>query len=65
MNAIRQWRIHKIDIRLAGLKAKLQALKELANETTTIPGGLVMNLRDLPQEIAELEERKRQLEARQ
>jgi hypothetical protein len=50
--------------RLAGLKAKLSAVRELVKLCREyVPGALVLDMRDIPQEIAEVEELLRQLAA--
>ena len=58
------WRIRRAQRRLAGLKARYaaaRALVELCHEF--VPGVLVWDMRTLPGEIAEVEERLRQLQA--
>ena len=58
-------RVNRLDVMLAGLRAKLEATKgaiRLVAEGSTIPGSLVYDLRELPRLIAELEETKRQIE---
>lgn len=41
--------------RIAGLRAKQQAIDELLKQVKTIPGGLVKEKIDIAQEIAQLE----------
>jgi len=60
----RTWRTNRIECKIAGLRAKLQATKDLANRCEgNVPGALVIVLRDVPQQIAEMEERVKQLKA--
>ncbi|MEQ1691401.1 MAG: hypothetical protein ABMA00_08965 [Gemmatimonas sp.] len=56
-------RVNAIDVELAGLRAKLSATQgaiRMVAEGSSIPGSLVYDMRDLPRQIAELEERRRQ-----
>lgn len=57
-------RVNRIDVKLAGLKAKLEATNNtllfVANGSM-IPGSLIYDLRNLPLLIAELEEAKLQI----
>jgi len=58
-------RVNRLDVMLAGLRAKLAATKgaiQLVAEGSNIPGSLVCDLRELLKLIAELEETKRQIE---
>jgi len=58
-------RVNRLDVMLAGLRAKLAATNgaiQLVEEGSSIPGSLVYDLRELPKLIAELEETKRQIE---
>ena len=57
------WRLQRIERKIAGKKAKLQATRELVNACErSVPGALVCDMRNLPQEIAELETRAKQLQ---
>lgn len=61
---IKQWLIRRIDVRLVGLRAKLKSTMEAINyiaSGSSIPGAIVYDMRDLPRQIAELEERRRQI----
>jgi len=60
---LRDWRIRRAQRRLAGLKAKYAAVRELVKSCRGDPGMLVLDMRSLPGEIAEVEELLRQLEA--
>jgi len=58
-------RVNRLDVMLAGLHAKLESTKgtiRLAAQGSIIPGLLVSALQELPKLIAELEEKKRQIE---
>lgn len=58
-------RVNRLNVMLAGLRAKLEATNgaiRLVAEGSSIPGSLVYDLRELPRLIAELEEKKRQIE---
>ena len=60
-----QRRVNRLDVILAGLRAKLTATCkaiDLVAGGSSIPGSLVYDLRELPKLIAELEETKRQIE---
>jgi cell division septum initiation protein DivIVA len=58
------WRLQRLEYKIAGLKAKLAAARELFNAcANSVPDGIVICLRDLPQEIAQLETRAAQLKA--
>ena len=57
----RKYRLRKIEITLAGLRAKLTASQKLADQAQSIPGGIVIDLQNIPQRIAELEKLKEQL----
>lgn len=58
-------RVNSLDVTIAGLRAKLAATKDaidLVAAGSSVPGALVYDLRELPRLIAEMEERKRQIE---
>lgn len=58
------WRRQRIERKIAGKKAKLLATRELVNACeSSVPGTLVIDMRNLPQEIAELETLAKQLQA--
>ena len=64
VGALKAWRTRRAQRKLAGLKAKLAAVRELAQLCREdVPGTLVLDMRDIPQEIAEVEELLRQLAA--
>ena len=53
---IKEWRERRSHRKLMGLYARLKAVRELAESCAErIPGGLVYELCDLPQRIAEVE----------
>ena len=57
-----RWRLNRIDVKLAGLRAQLEATQKLINiSSSKIPGILAMDLQVLPMQIAELEERRKQI----
>ena len=59
-----EWRRRRIEVKIAGLTAKLKATREIFNACAgTVPGGIVIDMRDIPQRIAELETRAKQLVA--
>jgi hypothetical protein len=61
---LRDWRIRRAQRKLAGLKAKYAAVRELVGISNEwVPGTLVTDMRALPSEIAEVEELLRQLKA--
>lgn len=60
-----QRRVNRLNVRLAGLRAQLAATNStilMVAEGSNIPGPLVDDLRELPRLIAEIEEKKRQIE---
>jgi hypothetical protein len=64
VGALNAWRTRRAQRKLAGLKAKLAAVRELVNLCREeVPGTLVLNMQNIPQEIAEVEELLRQLAA--
>jgi hypothetical protein len=59
-------RLNSLNVSLAGLRAKLagtQAAIRFVAKGSYIPGSMVYDSLDLPRQIAEHEERKRQIEA--
>lgn len=61
MKCIREWRVRRIKVALAGLKAKYDATMNLVGRCKSLPGGLVQDIQDFSQQIAEKEELLRQL----
>lgn len=60
----RKWRLDRLERKIAGKKAKLAATRELVRmRESTVPGFLVSDMQGLPQEIAELETKAKQLMA--
>ena len=60
--SLRAWRIRRIKRKLAGLRAELTATQELVKLCfEDVPGSLVIEMRSIPCEIAELEELLKQL----
>jgi hypothetical protein len=58
----RSARIRKLEIRLAGLRAKLNATQRIVDLCAKdVPGAIVADIQTLPQQIAETEARLRQL----
>lgn len=55
------WRLQRIERKIAGKKAKLEATQGLFSLAKSLPGGFAINLTQLPQEIAELETKAKQL----
>ena len=55
------WRLQKLECEIAGLKAKLQATRELFEAAKSLPGTFALDMTRLPQKIAELEVRHKQL----
>lgn len=54
--------MERIEQKIAGLKAKLSAARELVNLCgSSVPGTLVLSMLTLPKEIAELETKAKQL----
>jgi len=56
-------KLQRIERKIAGHKAELVAVKELAVRVNTLPGHFAVKLTSLPREIAELEKRIDQLKA--
>ena len=62
MNFYTSWKIRKLQRKLAGLNAKLTATRELFNLCSEeVPGIIIINMQELPQEIAEIEKQIEQL----
>ena len=60
--ALRGWRIRRAQREVVGLRARLDATRELVRICKrTVPGALVLDMQRLPQRIAEVEELLRQL----
>lgn len=61
---LRNWRMRRAERRLAGLKAKYAATREMvAACEKTVPGALVVDMCELPRKIAEVEVLLKQLAA--
>lgn len=56
-------KLQRIERKVAGYKAELVAVKELAAWAKTLPGDFAVKLISLPRKIAELEKRIDQLKA--
>lgn len=60
----KQWRLQRLECLIAGKKAQLSAVRELVNAcANAVPGALIIEMKNLPREIAELETRAGQLKA--
>ena len=57
----RTWRLERLEQKIAGKKAKLAATLELFSTAKSLPGTFAIDLTLLPQEIAELETKAKQL----
>ena len=61
-NWLAQMRLKQLDVRLNGLRAKLVAVKEAVSLIKgQVPGWLVYDLIEIPKQIAEMEEVKKQV----
>ena len=62
LGRLRAWRIRRTKRKLAGLRAELTATQGLVKLCFgEVPGALVIEMRSIPREIAELEELLKQL----
>lgn len=55
VSRFKAWQRRNRQMRLAGMIARLAACRELANQAERIPGAVVQEMMELPQEIAELQ----------
>lgn len=61
LSAISQWRANRLEVKLAGLRAKLAATKTAIGLVEKFPRSLLHDLSALSLKIAELEEKQRQI----
>ena len=61
LSAISQWRANRLEVKLAGLRAKLAATKTAIGLVEQFPRSLLHDLSALSLKIAELEEKQRQI----